>query len=410
MSNSALAGGSRRAAIFSALDQAVSSATNFGSAIAAALLLSAEGFGQFSIAYIIYVIVIGGFQAFIGQELVLKMGDPDSLREASGFAIRFALVMSIPTAVCVTILVAIFLPEALMALLPFVIALPFLVGQEIMRFACAVQGRMRFALALDTIWLLCGAMLIGGIILFVPEDAIQAWLIATAWSIAGAISFIAGSFALPWNGVLGQPFQKYFAKDYVGRRFLIEFLAMRGTSQSLGLALGGLTGSATAGAYRGASTLSGPLAVLLGTVSSFGAPMLRNVEIRRRTWWLARLALVLALIAGSWTLVLALIPNFLGRLILGETWDGARSMLIPIALQTVVLGVSIPFFMGLRVHWPRVTLWVQLIGSVLTVIMFFAGLTVGGPVGAAWGQLIAGGIQAVVVCVTYLHYARRKLV
>lgn len=402
-------GGAKRAAIFSALDQAVSSATNFGSTIAAAVLLSATSFGQFSIAYIVYVIVVGAFQAYIGQELVLRSGDPKSLREASGVAIRFSLAISVPVAVGVTLLVAIFLPESLVALLPFVLALPFLVGQEIMRFACAVQGRMRVALALDSIWLACAVVLLLTVAFVVPRDSIQAWLIAAAWSLAGVISFAVGSFILPWTKQSANAHTKYLTRNYIGRRFLVEFLAMRGTSQSLGLALGGLSGVASAGAYRGASTLSGPLAVLLGTVASFGAPMLRDVESSKRTFWLARLALLLAGLAGGWTLVLALIPESIGRLVLGETWFGARSLLIPLALQTVALGISIPFFMGLRVHWPRVTLWVQLTGSVLTVVLFFFGLATWGVVGAAWGQFAAAGLQAIVVCGTYLRFSRRGL-
>ena len=316
--------------------------------------------------------------------------------------------MSIPVAGVVVIFVILVFPDVIITFLPFVVALPFLVGQEIMRFACAVQSRMRVALVLDTIWLVCVALFLGVVSFAVPKESIQAWHIASAWAGSGIISFGVGSILIPWKRGAAGAFAQYLAQDFIGRRFLVEFLAMRGASQSLGLALGGLSGAVAAGAYRGASTLSGPLAVLLGTVSSFGAPLLRSVDIRRRTYWLMCLSLILALLAGVWTLALSLLPDSIGRFVLGETWDVARNLIIPIALQTVALGVSIPFIMALRVHWPRVTLWVQLAGSVLTVALFFSGLLICGVVGAAWGQFLAASLQAILVCITYFRFSKRS--
>lgn len=409
MSEIAKTSGPKSSAVFSGLDQAVSSATNFGSTIAAAVLLSAASFGQFSIAFIIYVIIIGAFQAFVGQELVLRTGSNKSLREASGNAIRFSVISSIFVSTATAIVFIVFFPYFLMTLLPFLVALPFLVGQEIMRFACASQGRMRLALILDSIWILSLILLLLIITLGLPPDSIEAWHIGSIWAVSGVASFAVGSIFLPWFGKQTQSTTRYLARGYIGRRFLIEFLAMRGTSQSLGLALGGFAGTVSAGAYRGASTLSGPLGVLLGTVSSFGAPLLRRVETHRRTNWLLRLSCLLALVAILWTIFLALIPDYLGQLVLGETWTGAKDLIVPIALQTVALGFSIPFFMALRVHWPRVTLWVQLAGSFLTVTLFFLGLATWGVSGAAWGQFAAAGFQAIIVCWTYLLLSRKSI-
>ncbi|WP_315914128.1 hypothetical protein [Arthrobacter sp. lap29] len=392
----------------SALDQAVSSVTNFGSTLAAAILLSASEFGQFAIAYIVFVILIGVFQSFVGQELVIAKGEFQVLRKSSARAVKFATIMAVPVAVSLLVIVKYFFPSIFLSLLPFAVALPFLVGQEVMRFACAVQQRMRIALLLDSIWLFFAVLFLMGISIIVPSGEMKAWNVAVAWASAGCISFFVGTFYVPLKSSIVGTFRYYFTRDYVGHRFLLEFVAMRGASQSLGLAIGGLSGPSAAGSYRGAATLSGPLTVLLGTVSSFGAPLLNQVDVKRRTSWLIRLSLLLAISAGFWTLALAFIPDGIGRLVLGETWDGARSVLIPIALQTVALGISMPFFMGLRVHWPRTTLGLQLIGSVLTVGLFFIGLYLGGLVGAVWGQFLACSFQAILVAITYLRYSRRN--
>jgi hypothetical protein len=397
----------RRSSVVSLLDQAASSLTNFGSVVFAAVALSATEFGEYSLAYISYTIILGAFQSLIGHELVLVGGSDQRIRAASNSALSFAFWLALIPSLAILIVVWAF-PVWGSAMLPLAVLLPVLMLQDTLRFAAAVQKRMHVSLLVDMSWLLllgAGVVAMNFGLLGLPS----AFSMALVWSSAGALSVVPGLLALhlsPEGLVPDQALSgvsRYWARGFLGHRFFAEFVAIRGTSQTLQLAIGWLAGLVAAGALRGVITLFGPLNVLLNAMTAFGIPILKPLPARARDRWVIKLSVVTCAIAALVTLVLYLLPTALGRLILGETWLGAHALVLPIGAQLMALSVGTVVFMALRIEAPKSTLKVNLFTSIFVIAFFMAGYWISGVGGAAWGLFASSLLQTVVGALTYMR-------
>lgn len=395
----------RASTIASVLDQAVSSGTNFVAVVLAAAALTPVEFGRYSIAYVLFTIVAGAFQSFVGQELVLIEGSPERRADASAVALRVTLLLSL-LPVAGLLVAAALLPDLRAVLVVLAIALPLLVMQDEMRFAASLEGRMHVAVILDSIWaailvvVVVGAMLIGSPL----DDSAQ---FVAAWVGAGAVAGIAGLlFFWPFRRVADPELAggRYRGRDFLGLRFLAEFAAIRGSSQALGVAVGAVASLAVAGAFRGVTTLFGPMNVLIGAIGGFGVSLLRPLDRRGRDRWIVGVAAILSACAAAVIVVLLLLPEEIGELLLGDTWTGAYPLILPIGCQVIALSVSTVIFIGLRVESPRSTLRIRLITAVPVLLFFFIGLWLGGIVGAAWGLFASAVFQAGIGAVTYLRH------
>ena len=147
---------SHATAVLGVLDQGISSITNFGSAIAAALLLSKAEFGAFAIAYFVYAILVPGMQSIIGQELVLSTGTADERMSKARDALLFALVLGLIAAVGLAI-VGLLVSSVRGPSSALAIALPLLQVQDTFRYAASLLGCMQLAVFTDISWLILGA-------------------------------------------------------------------------------------------------------------------------------------------------------------------------------------------------------------------------------------------------------------
>ncbi|MBK4346438.1 hypothetical protein [Lacisediminihabitans changchengi] len=391
----------RRSAVLGIVDQGLSSVSNFFIVIAAARLLSAEEFGAFSVVFITYSIIIGGYQAFIGQELVLANGDRRYLAARAVAACRAALALSIPVVV-VLVVWAILVEEVRGPLVVLAIILGPLAVHETARFGAALLDSTQLAVAIDAVWVGAVAVLIALCALGV-FGVPNATMVTLLWGIAGLVSLVPLAFFVPRIRLLGNhiEFRRVFERRYLGHRFFGEFFAVRATSQGLTIVLGGLAGLTATGALRGVSTLFGPLNVLLNAVVAFTIPILRRFEPRVRDRWTFALAGALALVSATLMVVLLVLPDEAGRLLLGDTWAGARTLLVPIGVQAIALSISTVCVIALRMIDPKATLWIRLAGAVIVIILFFVGFGIDGVVGAIWGLCVAAIIQAVLLAIQY---------
>lgn len=396
----------RRSAILGVVDQGLSSVSNFFIVIAAARLLTAEEFGAFSVVFITYSIIIGACQAFIGQELVLATGSRRYLAARAVGACRAALLLSVPLSVAL-IIWALLVGELRGPLIVLAIFLGPLAVHETARFAAALLDSTQLAVLIDGLWVLIVAVCIVFAALgFFGHP--NATMVALLWAGAGLLSLLPMAMFVPHIRGLGMHVEtrRIFERHYLGHRFFGEFFAVRATSQGLTIVLGGLAGLTATGALRGVSTLFGPLTVLLNAVVAFTIPILRRFEPRIRDKWTFALAAALSLASAALMVVLLLLPDTAGRLLLGDTWAGARSLIVPIGVQSIALSVSTVCVIALRMIDPKATLWIRLAGAVIVVILFLAGFAIGGVFGAVWGLCVAAIIQTVLLAV---QYGRRRL-
>lgn len=395
-----------RTATLSLVDQAIASASNLLVVVVAARNLQARDFGLFSLALLLYSVFVPAVQAVVGQELQLRTGSHRERRRASASAIRASLAMGGALSILVLGLAAI-APSSAGAVIPLAICLPFLATQEVIRGAAVVCEAVGVALISDGVWL--GLALVLTFIVEFEGVSVTPTTAVLAWGVSGSVAaFAVSTFFFKWGSEEGTRYRK---RTFVGYRFLFEFLLMRATSQALILGLSALAGVVALGAYRGATSLLGPLTIAVLSVANFGAPLAARVRSER--WSGLASCGVVAVLAGVsiYTALLLLLPDRLGSALLGGSWHAARPLLLPLAVMTASTGISAVFTAFIRLLEPRRTLTLRVIAAALMPPMFAVGYGVDGVEGAAWGLAAATAVQAGMMTIQFkrLHSSPSRL-
>jgi O-antigen/teichoic acid export membrane protein len=336
--------GSTRSRVFwTFADQALSSLTNAALALVVANAVSRSEFGAFSLALVTFSFVIGLARGAIGDPFVVRFTDAAAgPRRRAVAAATGAAVVAGAGAGLLCAVAALFLDgQARPAMLALALSLPGLVLQETWRHAFFADGRPRAATVNDLIWTVAQFALIG-VLLLRGQDSV--FLITLAW---GASALLAALVGIGQTGVrpalTAAPAWFRETRD-LNVRMALDFALNMGAVNLAVFLVGGIVGVVGVGALRAAQVLLGPLNLLFAGLSAFVLPVLsRRAGAGRR---LLRLSLTTSLacgaIAGAWVLLLLLVPESVGRRILGDSWDGARSVM----LGSGVVSVAVAFVLG----------------------------------------------------------------
>lgn len=369
------AGGRARIALAT---NALSSIGNLGLTVAIARSETPKEFGEFAVAFSVYLLVIGLCQATVTDGLLARGLRLQGAREAaqrimcigcvsaviavaSGFAISSAYLIAIGFAI----------PG--LALYDYVKSVGLGVGspatalkQEVVWTSAALAGVVTAALGYLSVEVLFIVWAGAGSLIGVVNASRLGYPLAPRWTMRSKES---------WNSVL----------------FGIDHLAGAGASQLTAMALASLVGSIVVGALRGAGTLLGPVTLLTGTVRGLLIPYLarsrhEDSAVRLRSALLVAGALLL--ISMPLTGGVLFVPSSIGRELIGQTWETARPVLPAIVLETFFGAVSAVAFSGHRVEGAssrtiviRCVVTPLRIGSVVLAGVF------GGAQGAAYAML-----------------------
>lgn len=379
-------GRSARRIAASVADQGVAALTNITVVIFAARQSTAEGFAAFAVVYTVFALLLGAFTAYVGQALVLRR---TGLAAHCRGAARFTLAASAALG-AVLALTASALPGPLPAALVCLgLVLPVVLTQDGLRYAFSALRRPGLALAADLLRLLGAVVLLSA----QPAGSGAARLILV-WGLSAVPALLLAAVLLrrATAGGAAAPLRDQLHATHLGRRFVVEFGVGNAGTQLAVIALGALADPLAVGALRGAVTLFGPMNVLFNATTGFGPPLLGRVPRPARAAGAA--GAVLALAAGSWATVLALLPDGAGRALLGATWDSAAALLPATGTQYAAMAFGVCALLTLRVLAPRTTLRVQLVFSLFAVVCLVAGYAVGGVLGAAWGLGLGSAAKA----------------
>ncbi|MFF4423611.1 hypothetical protein ACFY04_22990 [Streptomyces sp. NPDC001549] len=386
------------AAVASVLDQAASSATNILVLVLAARLSSASGFADFSMVYVTFSVLLGLNMAYVGQSLVLEKGQgvpPDEVWGKLGAECRSAVGFTAAASAAVgalLLVVGLALPGATgTAFLALGLVLPLVLLQDGLRYCFSALRAPQRALAADVLRLVC----VVAALALQPEGA-SAGRLVLAWGLSALPALGVGLWLLrPYvRGVRGD-LRPYLRRGHLGQRFVVEFAVGNGSSQLAVLGLGVFATPLAVGALRGATTLFGPLNVLFNSANAFGPPVLGRLGGKRATVRAtAALGLVLAAVGAGWATALYLLPDRLGRELLGGTWAGASALLPATGAQYAVMGLGTCALLTLRVLAPKATLSLQVVFSLLSVGLLLGGYAVWGVAGAAWGLAAGSALKA----------------
>ena len=373
------------------VDQVLSALSNFLLSVLVARTVTADVFGAFSMAFLIFTFLIGVTRALIGQPLQITYAsaEPAAFRLATRSALGAAVLLGLACgALCIAVGIALG-GELSVALIVLGACLPGLLAQDISRMAFFARGRPAAAAGIDALWalLLFPALLIGQ---FLGVAGIG-WPLAF-WGLSALVAAVVGIVLLGSGPRLPGAARWGWQQRPLTGYLLAEYVMTAGVGQ-LGVLAVALTGDAAGvGSLRAAQVLLGPLGILVAASFLFAIP-----EISRRPdispGALTKLGLTMVTAMGSVTavycIVVLLLPDGVGRALLGDTWSGAQSVLLPMSVTAffAALGTapaSVLYGLGLA----RRTFAIQLWKAPLLIVLLAIAIPVWGAVGAAWAIAI----------------------
>lgn len=331
--------------VWSALDQAASAASNLVLFVAVARVAVPRELGIFSLLYLAHGLAIGLARAAVGDACVVEFGLMDAgratmLRAARRYFFRLAIVSTTSF-----LAVGALMGEGRNTAFAFAaVQVPVCVA-EATRYVCFARGRVSTAAVLDASWLTAALALIIGWNLL-GTASIEMLIIA--WGMA-AIVGIAISLRTPSSGWWDAPAPDggaIWGANFRTRtfRYGIDYVLSSGLSQA-SFALAALVVS-----IEGLAIFRGALVAFSFVTSMFGVGrtmFLRSLSRHAtpsRATILPGLALAAALSAAVlvWLGCLTVLPDSLGRQILGATWTESRRYLVVAALIEVCRASMIP--------------------------------------------------------------------
>jgi O-antigen/teichoic acid export membrane protein len=374
-------------------DQSLSSATNLLLNILMARLLSPEGFGAFALLYTTYLLLIGMLRAYLIDPFAVRdrsLGDDESLAlgRVLGGGLAASFLLMVPMAVLIVLT-----PLELGSKLAFLVVLPFLPAQELMRSSLIAAQRARTAFLTDAVWAVVQAASLAAV--FVLGEITAGWVLLT-WGAGGAAGTAIGFLFIRVRPVLEDVTGYIRSSAQFGIPWVMDSMLGNGVSQTMAWVIGIVAGLAEVGAYRGALVLLGPSTVLIGGIRLVALPEIAKLR-QTRPDQLYRTAVVTAtafiLLVMAVTLPLLFLPESLGRQLLGESWVGASAVLPwAIVLRTIASAADGPLLALRAVPDRRATLQIRGVASVGSLLAGAGGALFAGAVGGTVGLAIGAGI------------------
>jgi len=390
------------------IDQGFVSLANFGLGVVVARLVSPTEFGAFGVAFAVYLVALTVARGFATQPLAIRFGgrEPSEFQRGAAEATGVALAMAAGgSAVCLAVAALVGGVQSL-ALVALALALPGLLVQDAWRFILFTTRRGRVAVINDLIAMAVMATLIALVAAF---DAVSVFTMVLCWGGGGTAAALVGMLQTRVRPKPGRTIRWCREHWDITPRFLGSELLQSGGAQVFVFALGALVGLAAVGSVRGAQLLLGPVYIL-----SVGVHLSMVPELARLTGSIVRFRRItllsssaLSIVGAGWGLVLLLLPDSIGRELLGESWPGARSVLLPIALSIIVpLGTVGPRIALRALEEATRTLHASLVQFLLTIAGGVSGALIAGTVGAAWGLAAGTGLGGVAWWLELLHAVR----
>lgn len=387
---------SRSRASLTALDQILSSAGNGVILLAAAAVASATDFGWVALAFTAVAMVLGFGRGFFGLSLLSAgFNRPRSINSEAGRAVTIGLL----TGALLGLMLGLLGHATPVATAFWLIAasLPFTLAQDILLHLAFGVARPGAAATWDAVWTLPAVVVF--VMCLVNPDQFGLTAVVAAWLVGAFISCVGLTTTLRVRP-LGSGLWRAF-RPTLHERFgfgMNSGLAPIGNLLVL-VVISAQLGVAGSGALRGANTLLSAIAVLSSTIPVFIIPgIARRGEAGHDAWpVLCRAATVLGLAAVVNGLFFVLIPQSLGRRILGDTYPMTRQILMLVALEYLVTGWVMVVVTVLQIdRRGREAMILRVVYTALLIALAYAAAVLTGTItGAAFGLLVATALVAV---------------
>lgn len=345
-------GSARSRALWTMIDQLISSGTNFLLMIVVARAVGDYEFGAFAVAFGVFSVVIGFSKAAGGQPLGIRYSGAGRAAFARAGAAATGTAVVLGTLVglgCVAVGMA--MDGAVGSCLTVLgVVLPGLLLQDLWRQTFFAQGRPKAAAINDTIW---AVVQVGGIALLLARDVRLAAPMLFAWGAAAAVAALIGVVQAgfwPAPSRAGEWVREH--RDINGY-LAAEFITIQGALNAALLMIAAIGGVTLNGALRGVQSLLGPTTIFAIGLASWAIPEFSrrkdmSAAARIRAAYLMSAAVTaVSIVWGLGFLFLGPVKiggTPIGEQLLGDTWAGTYDLLglsiIQQAGSTATLGVG----------------------------------------------------------------------
>jgi len=380
-------------------DQLLSSGTNFLLGVLVARTVGVRDLGAFSVAYATFTFSLGGVRSVASELLVIRHGAlpaqewRDGIKRSTGTALLAGIIIGAGS-----LIAAVMLRGAVGAVLTILgVSLPFLLVQDVSRFALLARERGAAAFLSDAAW--AAVMFTAFAILREAGVASVTWF-TFSWAAAGCVAAAVGLLQLkllPGGPIAAVRWLR--SHNDIAPRLFAEFAITTGVSMVTVFAIGGIAGLADLGRLRAGEILLGPLNIMFGGVglvaTAEGVRLLRDSP-RELAHGSRRLSLALAAGVLAWGMMVLLVPRSIGESVLHANWEAGRSLVTPLLISFV--GYASTFGASVGLHClaaARRSVRARCIEGALTFFSGVGGAYLAGATGVAWGFAVAGLLKSV---------------
>jgi O-antigen/teichoic acid export membrane protein len=382
------------------LDQVLSSLSNVIVSLGVVRATGTVGLGRYTVAFSIYLIVLGFNRALIAEPFLTtpRSGSHDidgaQARNALGSSLVFATGCALPIA----LLGSVWHTQTLLVL---AMSLPFLCGQDLLRYVAMWRLEPSEACILDGAWVLVS------LVAFPFLRSVSIGSAVGLWALGSAVGLFIGirrmglrpagprsSFA--WWTANGRRLGGYLA---------IESVAYTASTQLIIIAIAITVGEGALGALRSAQIVLAPASLLVVAFNFFSLP--RFVE-HRPTPRIVFLAMsgagLIALLVTTATLAL---PHSLIARVLSAKGAWSIALALPLSLQVVFSTMGAVGVASLKAsRRGGLILTIRVVAVVLGTppILWLAATF--GVVAAAWGMAALTMLHAVLTAAALVHAVR----
>ncbi|QBR94183.1 hypothetical protein [Nocardioides euryhalodurans] len=320
----------------SVADQVLASAAWYFPVLFVGRAVAPQEFGVFLVAYGALALAMAVSRAMFG--VIVGMDVSSVSRSHEVLRLTTGGVLSSGAAAAALLLAAAVVASGgrtLVALLG--VAAVVVLVQDLARYTAIAVGTPVVALLMDTVWLVpCVvglALDVGGRLSLSATGGMSLWLAAGAGSLA--VGALAGVLAPPrFSGLWG------WWRGDARRRHLGADSALSGAvpvANGWGAAL--VAGATVVAAVRGAAMLFAPVATLMTAMTLAAVPEALRRRPREAVRLLGTLTGLLVLCAAGWGVIAALLPDAVGRGLIGDTWTVAESVVPIVSVEYVGLAM-----------------------------------------------------------------------
>jgi O-antigen/teichoic acid export membrane protein len=379
------------------LDQILSSGTNFVLSFVLVRSVTPREFGAFGVGLITYQLLLSLARAQASEPLTIRYSQSNKREwtRAASHSSGYLFVLGLAAGAGMVVF-GLFTDGALRtSLVTIGIVTPGLLVQDGWRYAFFALGKPARAAANDAILAIVQA---AGLVLAATMGRISIVQAITAWGVAACVAAVFGAFQAGCIPNLRRCITWARENGRISGALSGDLIARGAAAQVALFAVGAIAGLASIGFLRASLLLFGPLfALIQGAVPFAVSEFVRLRSASPDRLWQASSLLSLVFGAGGLVLggILLVMPDELGRSLLGSSWDGSRPLLPAMTAFALTAGIVVGPAVGLRaIQAVRPLMTVSLVLAPVTVVLAAGGALLAGAVGAAWGLTIANAIMA----------------